>query len=52
MAPQVLASIRVLFPPSEQGAALGLYGASFGLANILGQILGGALVSAHPFGFT
>lgn len=52
MAPQVLASIRVLFPPSEQGTALGLYGAIFGLANIIGQILGGALVSAHPFGFT
>jgi EmrB/QacA subfamily drug resistance transporter len=52
MAPQVLASIRVLFPPSEQGKALGLYGATFGLANIVGQILGGVLVSAHPFGFT
>ncbi|MDR3464081.1 MAG: MFS transporter [Beijerinckiaceae bacterium] len=52
MAPQVLASIRVLFPASEQGKALGLYGATFGLANITGQILGGVLVSSHPFGFT
>ncbi|MGV1760278.1 MFS transporter [Rhizobium sp. A22-96] len=52
MAPQVLASIRVLFPPSEQGKALGLYGATFGLANIVGQILGGVLVSSHPLGFT
>ncbi|WP_266064082.1 MFS transporter [Brucella intermedia] len=52
MAPQVLASIRILFPPSEQETALGIYGATFGLANILGQILGGVLVSAHPFGFT
>ncbi|MDR3516206.1 MAG: MFS transporter [Azospirillaceae bacterium] len=51
MAPQVLASIRVLFPPSEQGRALGLYGATFGLANIVGQMLGGVLVSAQPFGF-
>ena len=51
MAPQVLASIRVLFPPSEQGKALGLYGATFGFANIAGQILGGVLVSSHPFGF-
>lgn len=50
MAPQVLASIRVLFPPAEQGTALGLYGAVFGLANIVGQILGGALVTMHPFG--
>lgn len=52
MAPQVLASIRVLFPQSEQGMALGLYGATFGLANIAGQILGGVLVSSQPFGFT
>jgi Major Facilitator Superfamily len=37
MAPQVLASIRVLFPPDEQGRALALYGATFGLANICGQ---------------
>jgi EmrB/QacA subfamily drug resistance transporter len=51
MAPQVLASIRVLFPSEEQGRALGFYGATFGLANICGQILGGALVSSHPFGF-
>jgi EmrB/QacA subfamily drug resistance transporter len=50
MAPQVLASIRVLFPPTEQGRALALYGATFGLANICGQLLGGVLVSAHPFG--
>jgi len=51
MAPQVLASIRVLFPADEQGRALALYGATFGLANICGQVLGGVLVSAHPFGF-
>src|SRR3569833_3106968 len=40
MAPQVLASIRVLFPSEEQGKALALYGATFGLANIAGQLLG------------
>jgi EmrB/QacA subfamily drug resistance transporter len=51
MAPQVLASIRVLFPLAEQGRALGFYGATFGLANICGQLLGGVLVSSHPFGF-
>jgi EmrB/QacA subfamily drug resistance transporter len=50
MAPQVLASIRVLFPAAEQGRALGFYGATFGLANICGQLLGGLMVSAHPFG--
>ena len=50
MAPQVLASIRVLFPSAEQGRALALYGATFGLANICGQVLGGVLVSSQPFG--
>ncbi|EDZ99223.1 major facilitator superfamily MFS_1 [Burkholderia sp. H160] len=52
MAPQVLASIRVLFPPAEQARALAFYGATFGLANICGQVLGGALVSLHPFGLS
>src|SRR5262249_46784550 len=51
MAPQVLASIRVLFPTAEQARALAFYGATFGLANICGQILGGVLISTHPFGF-
>ncbi|MDQ0472163.1 MFS transporter [Labrys wisconsinensis] len=51
MAPQVLASIRVLFPGAAQGRALALYGATFGLANLCGQVLGGVLVSSHPFGF-
>jgi MFS family permease len=50
MAPQVLASIRVLFPATEQARALAFYGAIFGLANICGQLLGGVLVSTHPLG--
>jgi EmrB/QacA subfamily drug resistance transporter len=50
MAPQVLASIRVLFPAAEQGRALAFYSATFGLANICGQVLGGVLVSSQPFG--
>jgi MFS family permease len=39
-------------PVSGGGArrALGFYGATFGLANICGQVVGGALVSSHPFG--
>lgn len=52
MAPQVLASIRVLFRGAEQVKALALYGATFGFANVTGQILGGVLVAAHPIGFT
>jgi EmrB/QacA subfamily drug resistance transporter len=50
MAPQVLASIRVLFLGAAQGRALAFYGATFGLANLCGQVLGGVLVSLHPFG--
>jgi MFS family permease len=52
MAPQVLASIRVMFPASEQGTALAFYAATFGAANVLGQIGGGVLVSSGLWGFT
>ena len=51
MAPQVLASIRVMFPTAEQPRALGLYTATFGIAATLGQLLGGVLVSSHLWGF-
>ncbi|MFC3652106.1 MFS transporter [Dyella humi] len=50
LAPQVLASIRVMFPQAEQPRALGLYAATFGVAATLGQLLGGVLVSAHWWG--
>lgn len=50
LAPQVLASIRVMFPHDEQPRALGLYSATFGVAATLGALLGGALVSSHLWG--
>ena len=50
LAPQVLASIRVMFPHAEQPRALGLYSATFGVAATLGALLGGALVSSHLWG--
>ncbi|KRG76440.1 MFS transporter [Stenotrophomonas chelatiphaga] len=50
MAPQSLASIHAIFPASEKGRALSLYGATFGLASVGGQLLGGVLVSMSPFG--
>ncbi|CAM4283523.1 Major facilitator superfamily (MFS) profile domain-containing protein [Bordetella tumbae] len=50
MAPQSLASIHSLFPASEKNRALSLYGATFGLASVGGQLLGGVLVSASPWG--
>lgn len=50
MAPQSLASIHALFPAAEKNRALSLYGATFGLASVGGQVLGGMLVSADVFG--
>lgn len=50
MAPQSLAFIHALFPAHEKGRALSLYGATFGLASVTGQLLGGVLVSADLFG--
>ncbi|WP_052496108.1 MFS transporter [Pedobacter lusitanus] len=52
LAPQVLSSIRIIFPAKEQPKAMGFFGATFGLASIAGQLLGGVLIKAHPLGFT
>jgi len=49
MAPQGLASIHALFPETERARALGLYGATVGLAAVAAQALGGALISADIF---
>lgn len=49
MAPQGLASIHALFPVQERSRALGLYGATVGLAAVAAQALGGALISADIF---
>ncbi|MTG97334.1 MFS transporter [Myroides albus] len=52
LAPQVLASIRLLFDDSERAKALGFFGSVFGLAAIVGQLLGGVLLSVHLWGMT
>ena len=49
---QVLASIRVIFPPAERNRALGLYGATMGFGVSVGQLIGGLLIGMHPFGTT
>jgi MFS family permease len=50
MAPQALASVQAIFPESEKPLALSLYGAVFGLAAVIGQALGGILISLDLFG--
>ncbi len=50
MAPQALASVQAIFPDAERPLALGLYGAVFGLASVIGQALGGVLISLNLFG--
>ncbi|WP_186034797.1 MFS transporter [Burkholderia gladioli] len=49
MAPQALASIQAIFPETEKSLALSLYGAVFGLASVIGQALGGILISLNLF---
>ncbi|MHC6225812.1 MFS transporter [Pseudomonas sp. X10] len=50
MAPQALASVQAIFPESEKPLALSLYGAVFGLASVIGQALGGILISLDLMG--
>jgi EmrB/QacA subfamily drug resistance transporter len=50
MFPQVLAVIQVTFPPRERGTALGIFGATIGLATITGPLVGGLLIQADVLG--
>lgn len=50
LAPQVLATIRSVFTPHEQIRVMSFYGFVFGVAAVIGQLGGGALISLHPFG--
>lgn len=44
MTPQTMAVITRIFPPDKRGAAMGLWGATAGVATLVGPILGGLLV--------
>lgn len=44
MTPQTMAVITRTFPPSSRGKAMGLWGATAGVATLVGPILGGVLV--------
>ena len=51
MAPQVLATFRVIFAGEERGKAFGMYGAMLGFASAVGLVLGGVLTDANLFGW-
>jgi EmrB/QacA subfamily drug resistance transporter len=50
MYPQVLSFIQVLFPLSERPKAFAAFGATIGLATIMGPLLGGILVQLNIAG--
>ncbi len=52
MAPQVLATFRVIFSGRERGKAFALYGAMAGFATAIGLVLGGVLTDANLFGWS
>src|SRR3954469_22060999 len=50
MFPQVLSVIQVTFPPDRRHRAYAIYGATLGVASILGPLVGGLLIEADLFG--
>src|SRR5690606_2541504 len=46
MTPQTMAMITRVFPPRQRGAAMGLWGATAGVATIAGPLLGGLFVES------
>jgi len=49
MMAQTLAIITTTFPPERRGKVFGIYGATIGMATILGPTLGGALIAWDVF---
>ena len=50
LVPQVLATFQATLPGERKTRAIALYGATSGIAAIVGQLAGGLLVSANLFG--
>jgi EmrB/QacA subfamily drug resistance transporter len=50
MFPQVLSILQVTFPERERQRAFAIYGATIGLATILGPVLGGSLIKLNLWG--
>lgn len=51
MFPQVLSIIQVVFGKEQRNKAIGLYGATIGLATILGPVTGGGLIDLNINGW-
>lgn len=50
MVPQILATIRTVYPKVQQTKVMSLYGFIYGFASVAGQTGGGALITLRPFG--
>jgi EmrB/QacA subfamily drug resistance transporter len=50
MLPQVFSIVQIEFPPAQRGRPLALLGGVQGIAAVVGQLLGGALLALDPFG--
>ncbi|WP_191971801.1 MFS transporter [Streptomyces luteolifulvus] len=50
MVPQVLAMLRVEFPPAEQSKAAAVFGLNFSVGGVGGPLIGGLILNADLFG--
>ena len=51
MTPQTMSLITLMFPPNARGVAMSIWGATAGIAALVGPILGGVLVDALSWGW-
>ena len=51
MTPQTMSLITLMFPPNARGVAMSIWGATAGIAALVGPILGGVLVDTLSWGW-
>lgn len=51
MTPQTMSLITLMFPPNARGVAMSIWGATAGVASLVGPILGGVLVDTLSWGW-
>jgi len=51
MTPQTMSLITLMFPPNARGVAMSIWGATAGIASLIGPILGGVLVDTLSWGW-